>query len=186
MVFEKQIGVKLYITGCIGAVVLLLTRVITEDQAYRSIDLRTIFLFGGTLSLAAALDKSGAGAAIANTVIGALGENASPFILLVAVFMTSAVLTNFMSNTATTALLVPISLSIATGMGADPRAVLMAVVIGGSCAYATPIGMPANTMVLSVGGYKFRDYAKVGLPMMVVATVVSLILLPIFFPFFPE
>ena len=99
--------------------------------------------------------------------------------------MLSCVLTNFMSNTATTALLVPISVSIATGMGADPRAVLMATVIGGSCAYATPIGMPANTMVLSAGGYKFKDYVKSGLPLIVVSTIISLIILPIFYPFFP-
>jgi sodium-dependent dicarboxylate transporter 2/3/5 len=102
--------------------------------------------------------------------------------LLVAVFMIACVLTNFMSNTATTALLVPISISIAAGMGADPRAVIMATVIGGSCAYATPIGMPANTMVLGPGGYSFLDYTKAGLPLILVATVVSLVLLPIFFP----
>ena len=100
------------------------------------------------------------------------------------IFIISCVLTNFMSNTATTALLAPIGLSIAQALGADPRAVLMATVIGGSCAYATPIGMPANTMVLSIGGYRFMDYVKAGLPLIVVSTIVSLILLPIFFPFF--
>ena len=185
MIFENQIGIKLHVTGCIGAILLILTGVISEKQAMKSIDLQTIFLFGGTLALASALDKSGAGKLIADTVINGLGKNASPFVLLVAVFMIAVVLTNFMSNTATTALLVPISVSIAANMGADPRAVLMATVIGGSCAYATPIGMPANTMVLSVGGYKFRDYVKAGLPLILVATVVSLVLLPIFFPFFP-
>lgn len=97
----------------------------------------------------------------------------------------SCVMTNFMSNTATTALMVPIGISIAQGMGADPSAVLMACVIGGSCAYATPIGMPANTMVVTAGGYTFKDYAKAGVPMILVATVVSMILLPIFYPFFP-
>lgn len=186
MIFEKQIGISLTITGAIGAILLVLTGVITEKQAYKAIDLRTIFLFGGTLALATALDKTGAGTAIANTVIGALGNNASPFALLVAIFMISCVLTNFMSNTATTALMVPIGVSIATSMGADPRAVLMATVIGGSCAYATPIGMPANTMVLAAGGYKFRDYVKAGLPLIIVSVIVSLILLPIFFPFFPK
>ena len=186
MIFEDVIGVPLYVTGCIGAILLILTGVISEKDAYRSIDMQTIFLFGGTLALAAALEKTGAGAMIADAAIGMLGENASPFALLVVVFLISAILTNFMSNTATTALLVPISLSIATGMGADPRAVLMATVIGGSCAYATPIGMPANTMVLSPGGYRFMDYVKAGLPLIVVSTIVSLILLPILFPFFPN
>ena len=76
-----------------------------------------------------------------------------------------------MSNTATTALMAPICLSIAQGMGADPRAVLMACVIGGSCAYVTPIGMPANTMVVGAGNYKFIDYAKSGLPLIVIAVL---------------
>ena len=80
----------------------------------------------------------------------------------------------------------PIGVSIAQGMGADPRAVLMACVIGGSCAYATPIGMPANTMVVSAGGYTFKDYAKAGLPLILIATVVSMVILPIAFPFFPQ
>lgn len=185
MIFEDFIGIPLYVSSSIGAILLVLTRVMTEKQAYKSIDMQTIFLFGGTLALASALESTGAGAMIADMVIGMLGQNASPYILLLAVLLLSAVLTNFMSNTATTALLVPISLSIATGMGADPRAVLMATVIGGSMAYATPIGMPANTMVLSIGGYKFRDYAKAGLPLMAVALVVSMVLLPIFFPFYP-
>ena len=118
-------------------------------------------------------------------MIGLIGENSSPFLLLVVVFVLACVMTNFMSNTATTALLVPISISIANGMGADPSAVVMATVIAGSCAYATPIGMPANTMVLGVGGYSFMDYVKAGLPLIVIATIVSMIVLPIAFPFYP-
>ena len=186
MIFEKQIGIKLNITGCIGALALILTGVISEKDALKSIDLKTIFLFGGTLSLASALDKTGAGAEIANIDIAALGENPSPYVLTLVVFLLCCVMTNFMSNTATTALMVPICLSIAQGMGADPRAVLMACVIGGSCAYATPIGMPANTMVVSAGGYTFKDYAKAGLPLILIATVVSMVILPIAFPFFPQ
>ncbi len=123
-----------------------------------------LFLSLAAPALAKALEMTGAGKLVADYVIGMLGQNSSPFMLLIAVFALSVVMTNFMSNTATTALLVPVSLSIAAGMGADPRAVLMATVIGGSCAYATPIGMPANMMVLSAGGYKFVDYAKAGIP----------------------
>ena len=165
MIFEKQIGIKLCVIGAVGALALILTGVISEKDALKSIDLKTIFLFGGTLSL--------------------LGANPSPYLLTFVVFMLCCVLTNFMSNTATTALMVPICVSIANRMGADPSAVLMACVIGGSCAYATPIGMPANTMVVTAGGYTFKDYAKAGIPLILVATVVSMILLPVLYPFFP-
>ena len=185
MIFEEEIGIKLCVTGGIGALALILTGVISEKEALKSIDLKTIFLFGGTLSLASALSSTGAGEMIANKVISMLGENPSPYLLTLIVFLLCCTLTNFMSNTATTALMVPICLSIAQGMGADPRAVLMACVIGGSCAYATPIGMPANTMVVGAGGYTFMDYVKSGLPLIVIATVVSMIILPIAFPFFP-
>lgn len=183
--FEEQIGVKLCITGCIGAILLILTGVISEKNALKSIDLKTIFLFGGTLSLAKALEVTGAGELIADKVVGALGENPSPVLFTFVVFILCCIMTNFMSNTATTALMAPICISIAQGMGADPRAVLMACVIGGSCAYATPIGMPANTMVVGAGNYKFMDYVKAGMPLIVIATVVSMIILPIAFPFYP-
>ncbi|AWD02874.1 SLC13 family permease [Klebsiella aerogenes] len=185
MIFEKQTGISLTVAGCIGALVLVFTGVLTEKQAYKAIDSQTIFIFGGTLALAKALEMTGAGKLVADHVIGMLGQNSSPFMLMVVVFVLSVIMTNFMSNTATVALLVPVSLSIAAGMGADPKAVLMATVIGSSCAYATPIGMPANMMVLSAGGYKFVDYAKSGLPLIIVSTIVSLVLLPILFPFHP-
>ena len=185
MIFEEQIGVKLCITGCVGALLLILTGVISEKDALKSIDLKTIFLFGGTLSLAKALELTGAGELIADKVIGALGDHPSPVFFTLVVFLLCCVMTNFMSNTATTALMAPICLSIAQGMGADPRAVLMACVIGGSCAYVTPIGMPANTMVVGAGNYKFIDYVKSGLPLIVIATVISMIILPIAFPFYP-
>ena len=185
MIFEEQIGVKLCITGCVGALLLILTGVISEKDALKSIDLKTIFLFGGTLSLAKALEVTGAGELIADKVIGALGDHPSPVFFTLVVFLLCCVMTNFMSNTATTALMAPSCLSIAQGMGADPRAVLMACVIGGSCAYVTPIGMPANPMVVGAGNYKFIDYAKSGLPLIVIATVISMIILPIAFPFYP-
>lgn len=185
MIFENSIGIPLHIIGSVGAVLIVLTGVLTEKQAYKAIDTQTIFIFGGTLSLATALEKTGAGAEVATTIIGLLGNSPSPTLLLVVIFAIACVLTNFMSNTATTALLVPIGISIASNLGADPRAVLMAIVIGGSCAYATPIGMPANTMVLAAGGYRFRDFVRAGLPLIFVAGAVSIPLLLIFFPFFP-
>ncbi|MBA4491559.1 SLC13 family permease [Paracoccus sp. S1E-3] len=185
MIFEAQIGIRLHITGAIGAIALILLGVISEDEAYQSIDAKTIFLFGGILSLATAMEKTGAGQVIAETVLGFTGPETPMFVFLLVIFLLAVVMTNFMSNTATTALLVPISLSISAQIGADPRAVLMATVIGGSLAYATPIGMPANVMVLGPGKYTFLDYTRCGLPLILVSTVVAMILLPILFPFFP-
>lgn len=185
MVFEDQIGIRLFISAWIGALVLVVLGVISGTDAIKSIDMNTILLFVGSLALAKALQETGTGQLIADNIVSLLGENPSPTLLLIIIFMICVVLTNFMSNTATTALMVPISLSISQSMGADPRAVLMATVIGGSMAYATPIGMPANTMVYNIGGYKFRDYVKAGLPLILICATVALILLPILFPFFP-
>lgn len=184
MIFENQIGLPIAIVGSMGALSLIVTRVITEKQAYQAIDSQTIFLFGGTLALAKAPETTGAGAIMARSIITLLGQQASPFLLLSAVLIISSVLTNFMSNTATAALLIPIGLSIAHSMDADPRAVLMAIVVGCSCAYATPVGTPANMMIFSAGGYKFIDYVRVGGPLIVISIIVSFILLPIFFPFY--
>lgn len=185
MILEDVIGVPLHVSAWTGALILVATRVISEKDAMKSIDMNTILLFVGSLAMAKAIDVTGAGALIAHSIVDFLGDTPSPYLLLFVILALSAVMTNFMSNTATTALLVPISLSIATSIGADPRAVLMATVIGGSLAFATPIGMPANTMVYSVGGYKFMDYVKAGSPMILVGIIVSMLLLPIFFPFYP-
>ncbi|OLR65015.1 SLC13 family permease [Peptoniphilus porci] len=186
MVFEKQIGIKLFVSAWIGALILVVLGVISSSDAIKSIDMNTVLLFVGSLALATALKETGTGDLIANTIVLKLGDNPSPRALLIIIFIICATLTNFMSNTATTALMVPISLSISQAIGADPRAVLMATVIGGSMAYATPIGMPANTMVYNIGGYKFKDYVKAGLPLIIICGIVALILLPIFFPFFPN
>ena len=185
MIFAKQIGIKLNITGCIGALSMILTGVISDKDALKSIDLKTVFLFGGSLALATALEHTGAGSLIADTLIGAMGNEVHPLILLVVIFVITCTMTNFMSNTATTALMVPIAVSLAQGLGADPRAVVIATVIAGSCAYATPIGMPANTMVVGIGGYKFIDYVKAGLPLILVSFIICMVILPVAYPFFP-
>ena len=185
MIFEKQIGIALQVSASVAALFLILTGVISEKQALRSIDLKTVFLFAGSLALADALESSGAGSIIADTIINLLGSNPSPIFMLLVIFVVTCTMTNFMSNTATTALMVPIAVSLAQGLGADPRAVVVATVIAGSCAYATPIGMPANTMVVGIGGYHFRDYVKAGLPLILVSFVICMVLLPILFPFYP-
>lgn len=184
MIFEKQIGVKIQISACVGAIILVLTGVISEKEALKSIDLKVVLLFGGSLALAKALETTGAGSLIADAIVGALGSNPNPMILLLVVFVVGCALTNFMSNTATTALMVPIATSLAQSLGADPRSMIIATVIACSCAYATPIGMPANTMVVGLGGYKFNDYVKAGLPLIAVSFIICIVLLPILFPFY--
>lgn len=181
MIFEEEIGISIQVSSCIGAVFLVLTGVLSEKEALQSIDLKVVLLFGGSLSLAKALDTTGAGNLIADKIVGLLGANSNPIVLLLVIFIVTCALTNFMSNTATTALMIPIAVSLANNLGADPRAV----VIAGSCAYATPIGMPANTMVVGLGGYKFKDYVKSGLPLILFSFAICMILLPILFPFYP-
>ena len=185
MIFEEEIGISIQISSCIGAAFLVLTGVLSEKEALQSIDLKVVLLFGGSLSLAKALDITGAGNLIADKIVGLLGANPNPIVLLLVIFIVTCALTNFMSNTATTALMIPIAVSLANNLGADPRAVVIATVIAGSCAYATPIGMPANTMVVGLGGYKFKDYVKSGLPLILFSFVICMILLPILFPFYP-
>ena len=185
MIFEKELGVKLYVSAWIGALILVATNVITETAAIKSIDMKTIMLFAGSLALGDAMVKTGTGSVIADTVVAMLGTSPEPLVLLVVIFILSVFMTNFMSNTATCALLVPIGLSLANQLGFDPKAVLAAIVVGSSLAYATPIGMPANTMVYNIAGYSFMDYVKAGIPLIVVSMIVSLILLPILFPFHP-
>ena len=185
MIFEKQIGIKLQVTACVAACILVLTGVVTEKEALKSIDLKVVLLFGGSLALATALESTGAGALIADTIVGFLGENPNPMILLLVIFIVGCALTNFMSNTATTALMVPIASSLAASLGADPRSMIIATVIACSCAYATPIGMPANTMVVGLGGFKFKDYVKAGLPLILSSFVICMVLLPVLFPFYP-
>ena len=185
MIFEEVIGVSIQLSACIGAIVLVVTGVLSEKEALASIDLKVVLLFGGSLTLAKALDTTGAGELIADKIVGLLGADSNPIVLLLVIFIVTCALTNFMSNTATTALMIPIAVSLANNLGADPRAVVIATVIAGSCAYATPIGMPANTMVVGLGGYKFKDYVKSGLPLILVSFVICMILLPILFPFYP-
>lgn len=184
MIFEKQIGIPLHVTSVIGALIIVITGVLTDKQAYRAIDWTTIFLFAGMLPLASALAKTGAGKIIADILIKALGDTASPYVITAGLFLLTCTLTQFMTNTASTALLAPIGIAIAQGLGADPRAVLIAIAIAASCAFATPVGTAPNTLVLGPGNYRFIDYIKVGGPLIVVCFIVSVIIIPIVWPFF--
>ena len=177
-------GVTLEMAAITGALICVLTGCLTEKQAYASIDWVTIFLFAGMMPVSSAMNKTGAGKLIAETVVSAMGTP-SPMVLTAGLFILSCVLTQFMSNTASAALLCPIGIAIAQKLGADPKAVLMAIAVAASCAFATPVGTPPNTLVLGPGNYKFMDYVKAGTGLVVVCFVVSLVVIPIVWPFFP-
>ncbi len=176
------LNMPLHVAATLGALICVLTGVIGEKQAYRAIDWTTIFLFAGMLPLASAMNSTGAGAMIADMVVGLMGESPSPLVIMSAMFWLTSILTQFMSNTASTTLLAPICLAIAESIGASPQAILIVVAIAASCAFATPVGTPPNTLVLGPGGFRFMDYVKVGVPLIVIAYVVLMIVAPIFWP----
>lgn len=179
-------SLPLEVAAVIGAIVLVLSKCLTEKQAYTGIDWVTIFLFAGMMPIAAAMEESGAGKLIADNVVSVLGGNPSPLFVTAILFLLSGGLTQIMSNTACTALLAPIGISIAKGLGASPHAVLMAIAVAASCAFSTPVGTPPNTLVLGPGGYKFMDYVKAGTGLVVVCFIVSIIIIPLVWPFFPK
>ena len=178
-------AISLEMAATMGAIILVLTGCLTEKEAYSGIDWVTIFLFAGMMPVATAMDKSGAGKMIADVVVGTMGQNPSPYLLTAVLFLISSGLTQFMSNTASAALLCPLGISIANGIGASPHAVVMAIAIAASCAFATPVGTPPNTLVLGAGGYLFMDYVKCGAPLVILEAIVCVALIPLIWPFFP-
>ena len=188
VVFVMAVGVKgvtLEMAAIVGAIVCVLTGCLTEKQAYASIDWVTIFLFAGMMPVSKAMDVTGAGKLIAEWTVGLMGGSPSPLVVTAILFLLSCGLTQFMSNTASAALLCPIGIAISQKLGADPKAVLMAIAVAASCAFASPVGTPPNTLVLGPGGYKFMDYVKAGTGLVCVCFAVSLVVIPMVWPFFP-
>ena len=183
MVLAKDINVPMQTSAIIGALACVLTGCLSEKQAYAGIDWTTIFLFAGMLPLASAMDKSGAGKLIADFVVGLMGASPSPIVIVIAMFILSFGLTQFMSNTAAAALLAPIGISIAQSIGASPYPVIMAIGIAASCAFTTPVATPPNTLVLGPGQFRFMDYVKVGLPLVIISLGVCAIVIPLVWPF---
>jgi len=183
MVLEKDINVPMQMSAIIGGLLCVLTGCLNEKQAYQGIDWTTIFLFAGMLPLAGAMEKSGAGKVIADFVVSLMGDAPSALVIVGAMFALSCGLTQFMSNTAAAALLAPIAISIAQTVGVSPYPVVMAIGIAASCAFTTPVATPPNTLVLGPGQFKFMDYVKVGVPLVIVSLIVCLVVIPLVWPF---
>lgn len=184
MVFADQLKVNACVSATIGALAIVLAGVMTEAEAYQAISWKTLFLYGGILPLSTALTDTGAGEMIADFILKAMGNTHNPYIITGVCMLIPCVLSQFLSNATTMAVFTPLGVSVATAIGADPTAVIMAISVGACLAIATPIGQPCNAMIYGPSGLKFADYAKAGVPLLVIMYVVSVALIPNLWPFF--
>ena len=161
---------------------MVLTGCLTMDDAYDSIDWRTVFLVGGMLTLGIAMENTGTAKYLSNLLLGTIGD-LGPTALLAGIYLLSALITQPMSNAAAVVLMVPIAVNTALGIDANILTFVMAAVIGAATSFVTPVGHKANVLVFGPGGYKFFDYTRVGILLTVFLFVVSMIFLPIFWPF---
>jgi di/tricarboxylate transporter len=168
----------------IGSVSMVLTGCLTMDEAYESIDWRTVFLVGGMLSLGIAMENTGTAQFLADTMQGILGDY-GPIGLLAGIYILSALITQPMSNAAAVVLIVPIAIDTALGLGVNHLTFTMAVVIGAATSFLSPVGHKANVLVFGPGGYRFSDYTRVGALLTLALFIVTMIFLPILWPFYP-
>ncbi|HDS03260.1 MAG TPA: SLC13/DASS family transporter [Firmicutes bacterium] len=165
----------------IAAVLMILAKVLPVEEMYSGIDWPIIILLGAMIPVGTALETSGGSETIASSLLhlqGALPAWALLGILLVVTMF----LSDIINNAATVVLMAPIAVSVARGLGFSPDPFLMAVAIGGSSAFLSPIGHQSNTLVMGPGGYRFTDYARMGLPLEIIIVIISLLLLPLFWP----
>jgi di/tricarboxylate transporter len=166
----------------IGAVIVMLTRCIDPEEAFDVIDWRILFLIFGMLGISIGMTNTGAAKLIVESIISSIGT-ASPLVILAIVYILTSLLTEMISNNAVAVLLGPIVISLAIQLGYDPRPFIIAVMFAASASFATPIGYQTNTFVYNAGGYKFKDFIKVGLPLNVIFAGLAVIVIPLFFPF---
>lgn len=174
--------ITIEMAAVIGALVCVLTGCLTEKQAYHSIEWSTIFLFAGMMPVSHALYNTGAAELLARWILEALGTP-SPLAITMLLFAVTALLTQFMSNSASAALIAPIGIVIAQKLSISPYPLLMVIAVASSCAYATPIGTPPCTLMVGPGNYRFVDYIKAGLPLILLCFAATVIIVPLVWPF---
>jgi len=165
-------GLLMVLTGCFRNV----------EAAYKTINWESIVLIAAMMPMSVALEKTGTSSLISQSLVSLLGAM-GPTVLLAGIYLTTSVLTMFISNTATAVLMAPIAMTAATQMGVNPHAFLFAVTLGASMCFASPFSTPPNALVMRAGQYVFTDYLKVGLPLQLAIGVVMVFLLPLLFPF---
>jgi len=167
------------VAALLAACAMVLTRVVSVEQSYRAISWTTIVLIGGMISLSEAMQVSGAADRLATVLLDVVGDR-GPYALMIGLFVLTGLLGQFVSNTATALIVVPIAVSAAGSLGLEPRPFLMLMAVAAAASFLTPVATPANMMVMRPGGYRFGDYWRLGLPVMAWFLVVSLVVIPRF------
>jgi di/tricarboxylate transporter len=174
----------IYLAAIIGATMMVLTKCLTMEEAYRHIEWRAVFLIAGMLPLGLALERTGTASLVADSLISVIG-GLSPLVLLGGIFMLTAIAAQVMPTSAVAVLMAPIAIRTALTMGISPHALLMAVAMSASASFMSPVAHPANVLIMGPGGYRFIDYIKVGLPLTLAILFVVILVLPVFWPVHP-
>lgn len=164
-----------------GCAVLMLTGCLRPSEAYRAIDLSLVFILAGSLALGAALNKTGITTLLADWLAG-ISATTGPYFILAGFFVLAVVVSELMSNSGTVALLGPITISVAAKMGINPMSLLAAITFGASAAFAMPIGYQTSLMIYGPGGYRFKDFIRMGIPLDLILALIALLLIPYFWP----
>ena len=170
------------IAALIAAVVMVLGRAVTAEGAYRAINWSTVVLIAAMLPMSTAMEVTGGAEFLANALVQTLGS-VGPLAVLAGVFILTSLLSQVMSNTATVVLLAPIVLQTAQQLQSSPYPLMMATAVAAAAAFLTPIASPTNMLVFAPGGYKFGDFSRLGLPLLALVFVISIVLIPIIWPF---
>ncbi|MFB0832973.1 SLC13 family permease [Arthrobacter halodurans] len=169
------------VAALLAALGMVVLRVVTVGQAHRSMAWQTLILVGGMIPLSTAITQTGAAELIADALVAAIG-GAGPLPLLAGIFLVTTILGQLISNTATALVIIPIALSVAAESSINPITVLMCVAVASAAALLTPVSTPANMMIMQPAGYRFGDYWKFGLAVMVLYAGVAILLVPVFWP----
>ncbi len=170
------------VASLLAAMAMVLFRVLTPEQAYRGVSWTAVILVGGMIPMSTAIEQTGAAAKIASGLIDVVGDS-SPYALLAGLFLLTVVLGQLISNTATALILIPVAVSAAAELHVSVLPLLMTVTVAAAASFLTPVATPANLMVMGPGGYKFNDYWKLGLPMVLWYFVVVMALVPLIWSF---
>ena len=176
-------NMPMHIAAVIGALVIVGTKCMTVQEAIRAIDWNCMLLVGSLTAISTGVTNSGLGDAVAQAILNILGDNPSPFMITTVIFFAAGLLTQVMSNIPCIMLFLPIGISIANTIGVSPYPVAMTITLAGAASYATPFAAPQNMIAVGWTHYKFLDFMKIGMPMLLLTYVVVVTLIPIFLPY---